>query len=51
MIARRPLEVGRPPRRRPLAERIRVGVDHRPSRWLVQREAPAWVGVGRRCAR
>jgi hypothetical protein len=29
-----------------LADRVLVGVDHIPSRWLVQREAPAWVGVG-----
>jgi hypothetical protein len=30
----------------PLADRVLVGVDHIPSRWLIQREAPAWVGVG-----
>lgn len=29
-----------------LADRVLVGVDHIPSRWLVQEEAPAWVGVG-----
>jgi hypothetical protein len=29
-----------------LAERIVVGVDHVPSRWLAQRNAPGWVGVG-----
>ena len=30
----------------PLAERVLVGVDHIPSRWLVQRYACRWVGVG-----
>ncbi len=30
----------------PLADRVLVGVDHIPSRWLIQREAPEWVGVG-----
>lgn len=30
----------------PLAQRVLVGVDHIPSRWLVQRHAPSWVGVG-----
>jgi hypothetical protein len=30
----------------PLADRVLVGVDHIPSRWLIQREAPAWVAVG-----
>ena len=29
-----------------LADRVLVGVDHIPSRWLVQEAAPAWVGVG-----
>jgi hypothetical protein len=32
---------------RPLADRILVGVDHIPSRWLVQEYARGWVGVGR----
>jgi hypothetical protein len=30
----------------PLADRVLVGVDHIPSRWLIQREAPGWVAVG-----
>jgi hypothetical protein len=30
----------------PLAPRVLVGVDHIPSRWVVQREASGWVGVG-----
>ena len=30
----------------PLAQRVLVGVDHIPSRWLAQRHAPSWVGVG-----
>jgi hypothetical protein len=29
-----------------LAPRVVVGVDHIPSRWLVQARAPGWVGVG-----
>lgn len=29
----------------PLAHRVLVGVDDIPSRWLVQRHAPGWVGV------
>jgi len=29
-----------------LAQRVIVGVDDIPSRWVVQREAPGWVGVG-----
>lgn len=29
-----------------LADRVLVGVDHIPSRWLIQEAAPAWVGVG-----
>ncbi|HKB50736.1 MAG TPA: hypothetical protein VKC63_04845 [Solirubrobacterales bacterium] len=29
-----------------LTDRVMVGVDHIPSRWLVQEAAPAWVGVG-----
>jgi hypothetical protein len=29
-----------------LAPRVLVGVDHIPSRWLVQRHAAGWVGVG-----
>jgi hypothetical protein len=30
----------------PLAARVLVGVDHIPSRWLVQQHAPGWVAVG-----
>ncbi|MBA3422726.1 MAG: hypothetical protein H0U12_12720 [Thermoleophilaceae bacterium] len=30
----------------PLAPRVLVGVDHIPSRWLVQERATGWVGVG-----
>lgn len=30
----------------PLRKRVLVGVDHIPSRWLTQREAMGWVGVG-----
>jgi hypothetical protein len=30
----------------PLAHHVLVGVDYIPSRWLIQREAPGWVGVG-----
>jgi hypothetical protein len=30
----------------PLAPRVLVGVDDIPSRWLIQRHAPAWLGVG-----
>jgi hypothetical protein len=30
----------------PLAPRVLVGVDHIPSRWLVQQHASGWVGVG-----
>ena len=30
---------------RPLAERVVVGVDDIPSRWLAQKHAPNWVGV------
>lgn len=30
----------------PLRERVLAGVDHIPSRWLAQREATGWVGVG-----
>jgi hypothetical protein len=29
-----------------LSNRVLVGVDHIPTRWYVQRTAPAWVGVG-----
>jgi hypothetical protein len=30
----------------PLARFVLVGVDHIPSRWIVQRARPAWLGVG-----
>jgi hypothetical protein len=30
----------------PLAARVLVGVDHIPSRWLVQQHATGWVAVG-----
>lgn len=30
----------------PLAPSVLVGVDDIPSRWLVQRQSPAWLGVG-----
>ena len=31
----------------PIARRVLVGVDHIPSRWLVQAEAPrSWIGIG-----
>lgn len=30
----------------PLAASVLVGVDHIPTRWLVQRAAPDWLGVG-----
>lgn len=30
----------------PLAQRVLVGVDHIPSRWMVQRAAPGWICVG-----
>lgn len=29
----------------PLAEKVLVGVDHIPSRWLAQQHAPEWLGV------
>ncbi len=31
---------------RPLAEHVLVGVDHIPSRWVIQRGVPGWLGVG-----
>lgn len=30
----------------PLAHRVLVGVDHVPSRWLIQQHAPGWIAVG-----
>jgi ThiF family len=30
----------------PLAERVLIGTDDIPSRWLVQRQRPRWLGVG-----
>jgi hypothetical protein len=30
----------------PLASRVLVGVDHIPTRWLVQRMQPRWLGIG-----
>lgn len=33
------------PAHEPLADRVLVGVDDIPSRWLVQRYAPGWVGL------
>ena len=30
----------------PLSERVIIGVDHVPSRWVAQRHSPGWVGVG-----
>ena len=30
----------------PLAPRVVVGVDHIPTRWLVQKRWPAWLGIG-----
>lgn len=30
----------------PLAPRVLVGVDHIPTRWLVQRMQPRWLGIG-----
>jgi hypothetical protein len=37
---------GAAPSQCPLAPRTLVGVDHIPSRWLVQRHAPGWLHVG-----